>query len=591
MHKSVVTLLVLSSIIAPASGQQKAAEPPRQATRTAPGDTGFISPAEVNIRIEPDERMLVVMAALNIAGFDTEPTGETLSPARVALRKDIVKLSPEVKAQLAAFYKANRREGVDEASDAMRYAMLSFMMTQPPGFTVNAETVPPDLKPLAEFSKLVSNFYISSGMKELVPKYMAVNHSYAAAYRRPVGELIHSVLDYFHTRPETVVTMKPLVVEAEGPNKQSKDKTKLVARNRTRQVYIVPESLAPIDTAAVRADILNQKDDQLARRVGDDYLVVVGPSRRINLTAVRQALIRFVLDPVIERHLKAALEYKDPITKLVSGVPTAGREFKGSVYLVLRESLAQAAEARMRRIEATESGSSYGEQDAVFDLAQAYLRGAVLAFHFYDALKGYEQVGVDIDSVIDQLVASAKFEREQQRPAEFEATIAQVSAARRARASRSAASESLSPTAGRILKSDDLIRERRFVEARPLLEEVLKSEPGNPRALFGMAQVVSNSPSPVELDPKADEDDKIQAQYDRLESAVKLYRKAIEHASRENEAWLVQWSHVYVGRILDFQEFRADAIAEYERAIALGEIANGAYKEAVEGKQRPYVKR
>jgi tetratricopeptide (TPR) repeat protein len=591
MRKPAVTFLVLLSLVAPAPAQQKAAEPPRQTAQAAPRDSGFISPAEVNVRIEPDERMLVVLAALNIAGFDTEPTGEALSPARAALRKDLVKISPEIRTQLAAFYKANRREGVDEASDAMRYAMLSFMMTPPPGFTVNAETVPPDLKPLAEFSKLVSNFYISSGMKELLPKYMAVNQSYAAAYRRPVGELIHSVLDYFHTKPETVVSMKPLVVETQESRKQKKDKPTLVARNRTRQVYIVPESLAPIDSAAVRADILNQKDDLLARRVGDDYLVVVGPSRRINLTAIRQALIRFVLDPVIERHLKAALEYKDPIIKLVSGVPTAGREFKGSVYLILRESLAQAAEARMRRIEATESGSSYSEQDAVFDLAQAYLRGAVLAFHFYDALKGYEQVGVDIDGVIDQLVASAKFEREQQRPLEFEATVAQVSAARRARASKPAASEALSPTASRILRSDDLIRERRFGEARPLLEEVLKSEPGNPRALFGMAQVISNSPSPVELDPKADEDDKIQAQYDRLEAAVKLFRKAIEHASRENEAWLVQWSHVYVGRILDFQEFRADAIAEYERAIALGEIANGAYKEAVEGKQRPYVKR
>ncbi len=420
---------------------------------------------------------------------------------------------------------------------------------------------------------------------------MKVNESYVAAYRRPVGELIHNVLEYFHARPETVVSMKPLVVETEAARRQKKEKTTLVARNRTRQVYIVPESLAPIDTAAVRADILNQKEDQLARRVGDDYLVIVGPSRRINTAAVRQALIRFVLDPILERHLKDALEYKDSITNLVSTIPTAAVEFKVSVYLTLRESLAQAAEARMRRIEAARIGSGYSEQDAVFDLAQAYLRGAALAFHFYDALKGFEQVGVDLESVFDQLIASAKFEREQQRPAEFEATVAQVLAARRARISKPAAGEALSPTASKILMSDDLIRERKFVEARALLDEVLKNEPGNSRALFGMAQVISNSPSPAELDPKADEDDKIQAQYDRLESAIRLYRKAIEYASREREAWLMQWSHVYVGRILDFQEFRADAIAEYDRAIALGDIPNGAYKEAVEGKQRPYVRK
>ncbi len=155
------------ALLAPASGQQKAAEPRKQTAQPASQESGFIAPADVNVRIEPDERMLVVMAALNVAGFDTEPTGETLSPARVALRKDMEKLSPEVRAELVAFYKAHRRAGVDEASDAMRYAMLSFMMTAPPSFSVDGdeEAVPPDLRPLRGFGKLVSKFYISSGMK------------------------------------------------------------------------------------------------------------------------------------------------------------------------------------------------------------------------------------------------------------------------------------------------------------------------------------------------------------------------------------------------------------------------------------------
>ena len=51
----------------------------------------------------------------------------------------------------------------------------------------------------------------------------------------------------------------------------------------------------------------------------------------------------------------------------------------------------------------------------------------------------------------------------------------------------------------------------------------------------------------------------------------------------------MQWSYVLIGRILDFQEFRQDAINEYEKAIAIGEgIPNGAYKEALEGRQKPY---
>src|SRR5204863_9605737 len=96
--------------------------------------TGFITPSEVNVRIDPDVRTFVVMAALNVAGFDYETGSQPLSPARAELRRDLAKLDPSVKEKLAGFYKAHRRQGVDEAADAARYAALSVMMTQPPGF-------------------------------------------------------------------------------------------------------------------------------------------------------------------------------------------------------------------------------------------------------------------------------------------------------------------------------------------------------------------------------------------------------------------------------------------------------------------------
>ena len=76
------------------------------------------------------------MAALNAAGFDFETGGQPLSPARAELRKDLAGLDPKVREKLAAFYQSHRRQGVDETSDAARYAALSVMMTEPPGFTV-----------------------------------------------------------------------------------------------------------------------------------------------------------------------------------------------------------------------------------------------------------------------------------------------------------------------------------------------------------------------------------------------------------------------------------------------------------------------
>jgi tetratricopeptide (TPR) repeat protein len=592
MRKSVFAFVIFLSLLVSAYGQQtQGTERKPERPPSARNEPGFIVPSEVNVRIDSDVRTFVVMAALNLAGFDIETGNQPISPARAEIRRDLANLDPQLKAKLSAYYKSHRREGVDEVADAARYAALSLMMTQPPAFSVhqiNDTFIPEDLKALLDFVPLVQEFYIKSGIKQLIPKYTAIAEVYAAAYRRPVGEMIYQALEYYHTRPDTIISMRPLVVSSETETKTKKQS--VVARNRTRQVFIVPEPLAPINTSIVRGDILNQKEELLFRRIGDDYVVIVGPSRTPNIDAVRQALIRFVIDPVVERHLKSSLEYKDQIVQLVGAVPTAQRQYAGSVYLVIRESLAQATEARMRRLQAMQSGGSYSEDDATFDLAQAYLRGSVLSFHFYDSLIGLEKVGINIEDFFDQMVATTKFDREAQRMKEFEPVVARVSAARRSKPQPAEPTEAvMTPAAKKILLSDDLIRQRQFGQARTILEEILKTQPNNARALYGLAQVISQTPSKAELDPKAEENDKIQAQHDRLEQAIKLYRKAIENASPDTERWLIQWSHVYLGRIYDFQEFRQDALAEYEKAIALGpNVANGAYKEALEGKQKPH---
>ncbi|MCI0489214.1 MAG: hypothetical protein L0229_21695 [Blastocatellia bacterium] len=583
MFKSVFSsLLILSLITMVGAGQKPVIR----------GEEGFVSPSELNVRIAPDVRTFVVMAALNVAGFDYETGGQELSPARAELRRDLANLDPAIKAKLAAFYKSHRRPNVEEAADAGRYAALSLLMNQPPDFRISEriqDDVPEDLLPLMEFIPLVQEFYLKGGLRELAPKYTAVGETYAVAYRRPVGEVIFQMLDYFRTIPETIVNMRPFVVSSGGEKSGKKEKAKVIERTRTRQVFIIHDPLSAIDTSFLRGDILNQKEDLLVRRVGDDYNVIIGPSVLPNLSGIRQTMIRFVIDPLVERHLKESLKYKDEIVKLVETIESASKEYRSSVYLVIRESLAQAAGARMRLIEARRAGA-YKEDDAVFDLAQAYRGGAALVFHFYEALAGLEQVGISIEDFFDEMVATTKFEKEATRPASFEPVVARVEAARREAASKP--SRALSPLAEKILLSDDHIRNRRFAEARPVLEEILAADPRNARALYGLAQVLNLSPSAVEQDPQADEDDKIQAQYDRLNRALKLYDSAIENASPQSEAWLIQWGHVLKGRILDFQEFRGDAIAEYEKALKMGDnIPNGAYKEALEGKERPYTQK
>ncbi|MGH9828847.1 MAG: hypothetical protein ACREDR_36975, partial [Blastocatellia bacterium] len=118
---------------------QSASAKPQDKARSQTGQNvaqvhGFIPPSDINVQIVSDVRSLVVMAAVNMAGFDFETGGAPLSPARAELRRDLAGMPPALKAQLATFYSSHRRAGVDEAADALRYETLAMLMNQPPGF-------------------------------------------------------------------------------------------------------------------------------------------------------------------------------------------------------------------------------------------------------------------------------------------------------------------------------------------------------------------------------------------------------------------------------------------------------------------------
>ena len=103
---------------------------------------------------------------------------------------------------------------------------------------------PTDLEPLLEFVPLLREFYIKGGLRELIPKYIAIGEAYATEYRNPVGNVIYDVLDYFHTRPETVINMRPLVVTT-GETDGKRQKETVITRTRTQASVCDPRSAGP----------------------------------------------------------------------------------------------------------------------------------------------------------------------------------------------------------------------------------------------------------------------------------------------------------------------------------------------------------
>jgi hypothetical protein len=79
-------------------------------------------------------------------------------------------------------------------------------------------------------------------------------------------------------------------------------------------------------------------------------------------------------------------------------------------------------------------------------------------------------------------------------------------------------------------------------------------------------------------------DDDLQEQ--RLNAALANYGFAVKAASPETDRALLSRAHEAMGRILAFLERNDEATKEFDAAIKIGDVAGGAYKDAVEGKRK-----
>lgn len=560
---------------------------------------------QYNTFVGIDERMFVVMAALNAAGFDVETPGMPPSSVRAQLRKDLGTIDPQLLIKLQSFFKVHVQLEREPEAQATGYIALAFVLGAPPTFTPPAdrEFLANDVNELFEFAPLVAEFYAKTPVKSLIPKYLPLYQQSALSLIEAVDTQMVEVLSLLHTRPILLLPADSTPADryaqtspgyTNPPKDKSADKKKQPEepapqkpQNRVRRLFVLPDLLGPANRVYTRNDVLNGVDTITLRRAGDDYLMVVGPHAAPPLSAIRLTLLRFVLEPIVARSGVAVALRRPEIVMVKDTLPNKDRvdtQLQRSVYEIVRESLIRASEARLRRRAATKA-QPYGDEDARYDVGTAYERGAVLAYHFYEEMDVLERVGVEIDDLLPKMLASFDAEREKKRVAENSALRARVEKRRGETSSLPAA-----PTlASRLADADALLRTRQYKEAKPILETILKEDPKNARAVFGLAQILSNTPSKDELDENVEEGDRIAAQEERLARTVEMYRQAISLASGE-EKWLVSQAYFLIGRIYDFAELRDSAVEAYSQAIAIGDVPNGAYKQALEGKERPAAK-
>ncbi|MBI4851490.1 MAG: hypothetical protein HY819_06830 [Acidobacteria bacterium] len=557
-----------------------------------------INPRDYNVLIISDERLLVTMSALTLAGYKYEGTGK-LAELQANLREDLKGTSPDLIKKLQNFYSSHKLEGREEAAQISPYIGLALSLSAPPALnnpSVKAN-LPLDVQDVLDFGSLLREFYSRSQVRNFLPKYKALLDGLRNDYENIASSVLYETLIYLRTKPvlelpptpvfsrelDTYVMPPPVEVKKDKKDKKAtteeKPKEKIEYVPRIRRLQIFPNPFAPAGTVLSRNDVLNGADSE-SRRLGDDYFIVM--SEQSTREHIRHAFLRFVLDPIVGKNSVEIAELKERIDPLIAVLPNAKERAKRNVFEVVGESIARAVGIRLT---ARLAGGNVGSDEAISQLSQYYEQGFVLVFHFYDALAGLERSGVDVGDFFPAMLTSIDFAHEAKRLDETKASRARFQEQLK---ERKAAVKATITAVKPIIDIDTLIKQRKFDEAKSQLEVILREQPKNARALFGMAQIINNQPSRVELDDINSDDDKIAAQEERLSSAVKLYREAISSASAE-EKWLVSQCHVLIGRIYDFIEERDAAIREYDKAVQLGDIPQGAYKEAQEGKTKPFA--
>ena len=573
-----------------------------QPVQQRPAATFEIS--EYGVDFQADQRLIVVTAALEAAGFDPLPPGREATGFRAKVRKDLANLDPDLRARMKTFYERNRLPSpATPADQAARFVSLALALSPPPALEAPARDndMPAGLLEVLDFAPLVQEFYRKSGIDEHMVEYVRAYQAEGDRLRAPATEMVRGLLTYLHTRPITTSTER---VEVKTPTtkKDSKGGKTYSFRTKDRRFLILPDLLAPRGAINFRI-------------IGDDYYAIVPEGTDPTASEMRRAYLQYVIDAMVLRFNKDVALRRDAIKQILAERQKAGAQVSPDVFLSVGRSLVAAADARyveMRTLEAlrrdTRSMLAAAKTDAdrtaiannskirtneiqdetIARLAEEYERGAVLAFFFGDQLKGIENAGFDLANFFPDMIASFDPVRELRRPSEYADAVQRAKVAREARlAARKAVAEldgNAEPTSPRdaalvkdLAAVEETMRRKDYNDAEARLKEMLASYPGEPRIFFALGQAASLAAMDA-----TDED--VQAQ--RLNRALGQYRLAIAAASPETDKAILSRAHESMGRINAFLENKDEAMKSFDEAIKLGDVRGGAYREALEGKRK-----
>jgi len=559
--------------------------------------------SEYGVTFQTEPRLIIMMAALEAAGFDPEAADAEPSVFRTRVRRDLADLDPDLRNRLRTFYERNKLPAPATAADqAARYVSLAFALGPPPTLDAPArsEELPTSLLEVLDFAPLVREFYRRSKIEENLVNYTRAYQAEGDRLRKPTAEMIRAVLSYLHTRP-IMVSLERIPIKSPATGKKNAPKT-YNTRERQRRFFIV-------------TDLLGAPGAINFRVIGDEYYAVLPEGTDPASSELRRGYLQYIVDPLVLRFNHEIAARRDQIKLIIAEREKAGATVSPDIFLAVSRSLVAAADARYeearkldildrdarsRLAPAKDEASRQAiakdfqasktavEDETIARLADDYERGAILAFFFADQLKGIESSGFDVAGFFADMIASFDPAREGRRLTENAEARQRALAARQTRlAARQAELETPIYSEADAAKAAALVRKLAEIEqtlhlkdynnAESRLKDLLKEYSGEPRIFFALAQTASLAAADA-----IDED----VQAERLNRALGNYRLALAASSPETDRALISRAHEAMGRIHAFLENTSEAAKEFDEAIRLGDVPGGAYKDAVEGRKK-----
>jgi tetratricopeptide (TPR) repeat protein len=268
-----------------------------------------------------------------------------------------------------------------------------------------------------------------------------------------------------------------------------------------------------------------------SRNYAEDYYTVISPTSAgvIRLDQLRHTYLHYILDDkVLSRG--TTLARLAPLLETVKSAPLED-SYRFDMGLLLTESLIRAVEARLL-------GGRKGPDQPKEQLAwESTRQGFILTRYFYDKLAAFEgdEIGFDqsyADWLHDINVA------EQQKIA---ASIPFLKSGTSELVRKPQHKELLVDLAERAYASGNLDGARNYAQ------QAIQNQEDQGRALFVLARAaVANG---------------------KLNEAQSFFERA---AAASSDAGIRGWSNLYLGRILDMQEHRQEAVEHYRAALNAG---------------------